>query len=261
MSEQLLEKLLQSKKYQDICPDTIRRIWGECLLKYKKPKDVEKAAREQLHGITGAFLSREEAVRCYYDLMQWIIDRHQDKYLHRALERHASTRERLPLERMDAMYARIFETTGRPASILDLACGLNPIYLGARGISAEGIDISGQATETIRVFSEMAKLPVHAVCADLLCENTIPRKRFDVCLLFKILPLLERQRNGAAMATLRQINAAHIVVSFPTRTLGGRNVGMEENYSRWMEEHLPESREIADRFTAENELFYILKEK
>lgn len=261
MNEQLLEKLLHSKKYQDICPDTIRRIFDECMQKYKKPKDAEKAAREQLHGITGAFLSREEAGRCCVDMHQWLIGGRLDNNLAHMLERHASTRERLPLERMDAMYAQIFEITGRPATVLDLACGLNPIYLGAQGISAEGIDISGQAIETINAFGIQAKLPVHAVCADLLCENTIPRKRFDVCLLFKILPLLERQRNGAAMATLRQINAAYIVVSFPTRTLGGRNVGMEENYSRWMEAHLPESREIADRLTAENELFYILKEK
>lgn len=261
MREEPLDKLLHSKKYQDVCPDTIRRIWSECLRKYKKPKDVEKAAREQLHGVTGAFLTREEAARCCADMRQWLTGGHQDDDLAHMLERHASTRERLPLARMDEMYARIFETTGHPASVLDLACGINPIYLAARGICVEGIDISGQATETINTFGTQAKLSVHAACADLLCENAIPKKRFDMALLFKILPLLERQRSGAAIKVLQQINAAHIVVSFPTRTLGGRNVGMEENYSRWMDGHLPESHLIAARFSDENELFYILKEK
>lgn len=261
MSEQLLDKLLHSKKYQDICPDTVRRIFNECLGKYKKPKDAEKAAREQLHGITGAFLTREEAGRCCTDMQAWLSAGRQDADLQRMLERHASTRERLPISRMDEMYGRIFEITGKPASVLDLACGLNPLYLGARGIAVTGLDISGQAVDTLNAFAQNAGAPVQAVCADLLCENAIPQTRFDIALLFKILPLLDRQRNNAAMDVLRAVNAAYIVASFPTRTLGGRNVGMEENYSAWMEAHLPGNREIAARFTSENELFYILKEK
>ena len=62
------------------------------------------------------------------------------------------------------------------------------------------------------------------------------------------------------MAVMNAIDADYLVVSFPTRTLGGRNVGMEAHYSDWMDSHLPESRTIAARFVADNELFYILKE-
>ena len=63
------------------------------------------------------------------------------------------------------------------------------------------------------------------------------------------------------MDVMHAVNAKYLVVSFPTRTLGGRNVGMEGNYSAWMEGHLPENRRIAARFTEENELFYILEEQ
>ena len=48
MNSDGLDKLLQSKKYRDICPDTVRRVWSECARRYKKPKDAEKAAREIL---------------------------------------------------------------------------------------------------------------------------------------------------------------------------------------------------------------------
>ena len=96
---------------------------------------------------------------------------------------------------------------------------------------------------------------------DLLCKNSIPFGHFSMALLFKILPLLDRQQAGSADRVLSEISAQYIVVSFPTRTLGGRNVGMAENYSRWMEAHLPEGREIAGQFETDNELFYILKEK
>lgn len=258
MNDPMLEKLLASKKYREVCPDTIRRVWAECQGKYKKPKDAEKAAREALHGITGAFLTLDEARRCNEAMRAWAESGRADADLEHMLDRHASTRERLPLLRMDAIYARIFDVTGRPSSVLDLACGVNPLYLGARGIPTLGVDISGQSVEILNAFGEFA--PVSAVCADLLCENAIPKRRFDAALLFKILPLLERQRPGAAMDTMTAIDAKYLVVSFPTRTLGGRNVGMAEQYSQWMENHLPENHTVAARFEEKNELFYILEE-
>lgn len=71
MNEPMLEKLLNAKKYQDVCPDTVRRVWAECREKYKRPKEAERAAREALHGITGAFLTPGEAKRCAGALREW----------------------------------------------------------------------------------------------------------------------------------------------------------------------------------------------
>ena len=260
MNRDYQEKLLQSKKYRDICPDTVRRVWAECAAKYKKDKDVDKAAREALHGIAGAFLSPAEAEACARVLRDWAGGGRDDALLEDALSRHASTRERLPLRAMDALYARIFETTGRPGRMLDLACGINPIYLGARGIDATGVDISAAAVGLVNAFGETCRAPVRAVCADLLCAPCVPPSRFDVALMLKVLPLLERQRRGAAEAVMEAVDAAYIVASFPTRTLGGRNVGMAGHYAEWMAGHLPAGRSVAAQFETENELFYILKE-
>ena len=259
MNDPMLEKLLHSKNYQGVCPDAVRRIYAECLQKYRKPRDAEKAAREQLHGLTGAFLTRDESAACLRDMHIWAAGGRSEADLERALTRHASTRERLPLARMDGMYERIFEVTGAPASVLDLACGLNPLYLGARGISCVGVDVSGEAVVSINACATNYGLPVRAVCADLLCESAVPKERYDLALLLKILPLLERQRRGAALDVMHAANAKYLAVSFPTRTLSGRNVGMEGNYAAWMEGHLPENRRITARFTEENELFFILE--
>lgn len=253
-----LARLLSSKNYRDVCPDTVRRVWTECAGKYKKAKDAEKTAREALHGITGAFMTPQEARQLGYDMQAWYMDK-TDVGLERMLSRHASTRERLPLAEMDALYARVFEITGRPRSVLDLACGINPIYLGARGIPAVGVDISGSAVEAVNRFGEVYGMPVSATCADLLCPDAIPRTRFDAALLFKLLPLLERQRAGAALDVMDAVHADWLVVSFPTRTLGGRNVGMAAQYAEWMEAHLPENRSVAGHFETYNELYYILK--
>ena len=260
MSNDLLEKLLQSKKYRDVCPDTPRRVWAECERKYKKPKDIDRAAREALHGITGAFLTPAEARECAWAMQSWHAGGRTDGQLENILNKHASTRERLPLSDMDALYGRIFEITGRPGRVLDLACGINPIYLGARGIETTGVDISGQAVAMVNAFGETYGQPVRAICADLLCDGAVPRERFDIVLLFKVLPLLERQQTGAAMRVMDAVDAKYIVASFSTRTLGGRNVGMAGHYSEWMEGHMPKGRAVAGRFETDNELFYILSE-
>jgi len=256
-NEQLLEKLLSSKNYRDICPDTVRRVWADCERRYKKPKDVEKAAREALHGITGAFMTPQEARFLAWDMHAWHVDK-TDIGLERMLSRHASTRERLPLAELDAMYERIFTVTGRPRSVLDLACGVNPLYLAVRGIPTVGVDISGAAVNAVNAFHEVYGMPVSANCADLLYPGAIPAEPFDVALLFKLLPLLERQESGGAVWVMEAVNARRLVVSFPTKTLGGRSVGMAANYARWMDEHLPRDTAILDRFETRNELFYIL---
>ena len=260
MNSDYLEKLLQSKKYRGVCPDTIRRVWDECARKYKKPKDVDKAAREALHGITGAFLTPGEFAACAWSMQAWHAGGRTDAQLENILNKHASTRERLPLSEMDALYARIFEITGKTDRILDLACGINPIYLGARGLKATGVDISGDAVALVNAFGGNYGIPVRAVCADLLCPNAIPGERFDLALLFKVLPLLERQRAGAALDVLNAIDARFIAVSFPTRTLGGRNIGMAAHYSEWMAAHMPINRTDVGLFETQNELFFILKE-
>ena len=73
MSSELLDKLLRSRYYRDVCPDTVRRIWEDCLTRYRKPKEAEKAAREALHGITGAFMTAQEALN--YGLIDKVITR------------------------------------------------------------------------------------------------------------------------------------------------------------------------------------------
>lgn len=258
MNSDLLQKLLDSRNYRDICPDTIRRVWSDCEARYKKPKDVEKAAREALHGISGAFMTPREARQLAYDMQAWHINK-TDHGLDRMLSRHASTRERLPLQALDGLYGQIFAITGRPRSVLDLACGINPLYLGARGIPTIGVDISGSAVDAINCFGEVYGMPVSAAYADLMCPGAIPDERSDAALLFKLLPLLERQRTGAALDVMNAVNAPFLIVSFPTRTLGGRNVGMAIHYSDWMEAHMPRGGAIAQRLETDNELFYIIK--
>lgn len=250
--DELLNRLLASKKYKYVCPDTIERTLHECRQKYKKDKDIEKAARERLHGISGAFLSEAEYKRA---LNLCNLEKTEEN-LASLLSCHASTRERLPIAAMDALYKRIFSVTGIPDTLLDLACGMNPLHLCFRypDMHIRCEDVSGQCINVIRSYAER----IDARMGDMIVS--VPNERFDVALLFKVLPLLDRQEGGSAERILSVISAKYIVCSFPTRTLGGKNVGMEASYSAWMNAHLPKSREICESFSTSNELYFILKE-
>lgn len=254
-----MEKLLESKKYRSVCPDTIRRIWAECQGKYKRPRDVDRAAREALHGITGAFLTTGEVSDCHKAIEAWAAGGRRDEQLAAILTHHASTRERLPLSEMDELYRRLFQVTGAPGTLLDLACGINPIYLGARGYAVTGVDISGAAVSLVNAFGELSGAPVRALCADLLCPGGIPDEPCDVALLFKALPLIQRQRREGASALLGAINARHIVISFPTRTLSGRDVGMAGHYAKWMDANLGKEMRVVDQFEQGREMFYVVR--
>ena len=123
-----------------------------------------------------------------------------------------------------------------------------------------GVDISGAAVYAVNCFPTRSTVcPSRPSCADLLCPGAIPEEAFDLALLFKLLPLLERQETGGAARVMEAVNAPRLVVSFPTRTLGGRSVGMAVNYAHWMEEHLPGDMTILEQFETRNELYYIIE--
>ncbi len=242
------------EKHNYLCGALVERAYAEAGARHPKAKEADRAARRELHRVAGAFFSREEAKRAEKLLAAW--PEGGDEALSRILSLHASTRERLPLAAMDALYAQLFEMTGKPRRVLDLACGLNPVYLAARGISVLGLDAHLGAVALVNRFAEENGLDARAEGADLRTA-ALPNERFDLALVFKLLPLL----GAEGYALLKRICAEYVAVSFPTRTLSGRSVGMERNYSSAFEEHCPQRFAIADRFVAGNELIYILKER
>ncbi len=246
-----LQALKASKKYGGICAETVDRVFAEALSKHRSLKDADKAARSVLHQITGAFMTPVQIKAARKLLAAHAAG--DGAALTQTLSLHASTAERLPL--LSDLYGRVFDVTGRPDMILDLACGLNPLYLGSMGLSVRGVDIGGDQVALVNDWARQCGWDVSARTADLCVDG--PLERGDLALMMKLLPVLETQKKGAARALLARAPARWQLVTFPTRTLGGRGVGMEANYTRWFEDHLPESHRIVDRFTLTNELCYI----
>ena len=79
-----------------------------------------------------------------------------------------------------------------------------------------------------------------------------------VLLMFKLFPLLERQRKGLGFALLKKLAYSFAIVSFPTKSASGREKGMEGHYSGLFENGLPERCIIIDKATFGNEMFYVI---
>lgn len=241
-----------SAKYKDVCPDTVSRLYAEALSKRKNAKEAEKALKTALHQITGAFMTSDELKRA----RKLLAGADEDAALFETLKLHASTRERL--EHIDAFYDTLLSPIA-PKTLLDLACGLNPLYLGHRGYAVRGLDVSGGCVQLINDWALRRGWDVSAQCRDLLCAPALPET--DAALMMKLLPVLEQQKKGAAMELLTSIPAPVLIVTFPLKTLGGRSVGMEKHYSDWFEQSAAQAFNIERRDVLFGELCYTVRRK
>lgn len=243
-----------SKKYRDVAPETVERVRREEHARHKNPREAEKAVKRALHQLTGAFMSENDLKRARALILGCAAG--DSSAVDKILMLHASTRERM--DAADEIYSRIFAITGRPGSVLDVACGLNPIYLGSRGVDGVlGIDIHGGMVDVINECARALGWGVHAECADIMAGKDFGR--YQLALLFKILPVLERQGKNAGIDALTRLSFDFAAVSFPLKTLGGREVGMELNYSRWFEGALAGRLQILERFALSGELIYVVR--
>src|SRR3954454_15558408 len=152
----LIASVQSSQKYAAISEDMIRSIGLRELAARRNLKEAIKATKNKLHQVAGAYLD----ARLPYD--DWLAlleaaaaaDRQpttddrplsnsklkplplsaakgQNSALARAclaiMRHHASTRERLPI--LESFYATTLASLGPVRSVLDLACGLNPLAL------------------------------------------------------------------------------------------------------------------------------------
>jgi len=243
-----------NSKYRDVCPETIDRLTAREAGRHKTAREADRAVRTALHQITGAFMTPEELKRAR-KLLAAAADQ-AEPALSETLRLHASTRERLP--HIDAFYDALLGPLNARV-LLDLACGLNPLCLGARGYSVRGIDISGGCTALVNAWGRARGWDISAECHDLLCDPPLPDA--DAALAMKLMPVLEQQEKGAAMRLLRRVSAPTIIVTFPMKTLGGRSVGMESHYTAWFEQAAREDFDILRREALFGELCYTVRRK
>jgi 16S rRNA (guanine(1405)-N(7))-methyltransferase len=243
--------LCSPPKYRGVCPGALERVYAESLRRYG-PKGAEKAARAELHRIAGAFLSPSDLKKA--STLLEAAKSGEEGALTQVLALHASTRERLPI--MAELYGRALPALGNPRSIADLACGLNPLYLGSLGLRVRGVELSMDAARLANGWAETLGWDVRVEPGDLAGGAPLPEA--DATLAMKLWPLLDKQMVGGGRALLERVRSNRALVTFPTRSLSGRNVGMRTHYETSFEQNLPADAKIVDKFALPGELCYVL---
>lgn len=260
--DDLVEAVRSAAKYRAIQPELVRRIGAQELGKGRSFKDALKETRSKLHQVGGAYQETPpDYARLSRDLEALpasLGDAQALRFCREALRFHASTRERLPV--IAEFYDRIAERIGPLRSMLDLACGLNPLALpwmkldaGARYLACDiYTDLAGFLNE----FFRHMRVEGQAEVCDLTAA--VPTTSVQVVLLLKTLPCLEQLDKTIGPRLLDAIQAEHVIVSFPARSLGGRSKGMLQNYSRHFEELLAGRSWHAQSWEVGSELVYWL---
>lgn len=240
--EEIVSAIAASKKYRALSPDAIRRVAGRELANAGKIKAATKATRRRLHQIYGAFeagFDTGQALRRLEAAYSTGSEEEIKAVCRDLLGRHSSTGERLPI--LDRFYPAIWAITGRPGTLLDLGCGLNPLALPWMALPPDtrylALDIAADRVHFLNRYLALAGLEPLARCQDLLTHP--PDDTADVALLLKMSPSLERQEEGATLRLMEHLRAPFVVVSFAVKSLGGREKGMVEHYrhrfSAWIE--------------------------
>lgn len=242
--DELLTLVRASNKYKQVSPELIAHIGTQELAHRRNLKEAVKSTKNKLHQIGGAYLDTQTA---QIASQQWLyalqkgIQSNDNATLQAAcnaiMSYHASTRERLPI--LDTFYSTIFADLAPITSIIDIACGLNPLALPWMSLLSPqspvqpmltyyAYDIYQQMTDLLQAWFDLLSLQGYAYTCDVLQQ--CPTQQVDVALILKAIPCLEQIDKQAGYHLLRTLNARHLIVSFPLQSLGGKRKGMLTHY-------------------------------
>ena len=247
--KEIIEDLKNKKELRELDEEFIKNR----ILEYKL--DIEADNYEEFKRdkkFKTFFKDLRRKLRIVYG-MYWFKIR-KDKEL---LEQHHSTKERVKY--YTEVYKKIFEITGKPNSILDLGCGLNPLsyeYLDGK-IEYFVADI-GRDIKIIKEFFDKNNIKGEAFVFDLISGDYNKLPEADVCFLFKVLESLESIERNISKEIIKKIKCKYIVVSFAKMALGGK-IEIKKKGRSWFRRILSELGYEFEVFDVGNELFFIIK--
>ncbi len=232
--DNLVEQVRQGDRYREIQVDLIRSIGRRELRDRRNLREAVKATRSRLHQVGGAYLQSQPD---YTGLKKQLEDLPDDRdepevrsFCKQAMRAHASTRERLPI--LESFFSTTLSGITPITSVLDLACGLNPLALPWMPVDPSvpyhACDIYGDMVDFIGAFFSHMNQSGRVFSCDL--SQSIPADKIHLALLLKSIPCLEQLDKQLPVQLMDEIKAKHLLVSFPVASLGGREKGMRANY-------------------------------
>lgn len=232
---EIVHSVLSSPRYATITPPLVRRIALQEQPKGRDLKETVKAVKNKLHQVAGAYLVHRPNYPALLERLQAAASQSEAALrlaLRQIMAVHASTRERLPI--LDQFYTRLLAELPPVHSILDLACGFHPLAIPWMGLSPGvkymAVDIYHDMMEFLSLAMRYLHISAHTLAQDVL--ESCPEDEFDLVFLLKTIPCLEQVDKQAGRILFDRLRARRLIVSFPARSLGGKEKGMVENYEQ-----------------------------
>ena len=171
---------------------------------------------------------------------------------------HASTYERL--EVLPTFFQTTLASISPVKSVLDLACGLNPLSIPWMPLAADfnyhASDVVSPLIHFLWHYFELFGISGNASILDL--SFSIPSQPVQLALLMKTLPLMEQIEHGLSQKILENLDAEHILITYPLRSLGGRKKGMEETYRSQFDQLVAKRNWRIQEFSFPNEVAFLV---
>jgi len=261
---QLVQAVGASAKYRPICRELVEHIGRQELAKRRNLREAVKATKNKLHQVGGAYWADQARYAAWLAELREVHEPASLRPLCRKImEAHASTRERLPI--LDEFYATTLAGLPPLGSVLDLACGLNPLALPwlplADGATYWAIDIYEDMMAFVRDYLALPLVGVRgqAQARDVLQLGPLPP--VDLALVLKAIPCLEQMDNAAGAKLMDVIQADYVLVSFPAHSLGHRDKGMAAHYEAHFRQLVGSRPVQVQRFQFSSELAFLISAK
>ncbi len=232
--EQLVQLVRKGEGYREVQVDLVRSIGMRELRDRRSLRDAVKATRSKLHQVGGAYLPGHPDYPGWIKQLECLPADRQSPELRNfcleAMRSHASTRERLPV--LETFFTETLKGIAPVTSVLDLACGFNPLAIPWMPLELDATyfacDIYGDMVSFLSHFFAHLRQNGRVWSCDL--SQGMPDEKVHLALLLKAIPCLEQLDKGLPLRLLEEIQADHLLVSFPVASLGGRGKGMRGHY-------------------------------
>ena len=259
----MISAIIKSKKYRNagLNPNTIRDLIAQESQKFTSQKALQKSVRRKLHNIVAPYLGEPNYVSLSNrlstidplsldstELKQFCLD---------VMSEHSSTAERLP--NMATFYEQLFQVTGKPDTILDLACGLHPFAFPWMGLPETtqyyAYDIIQPRVDLInQFFAQVGSSPL-AQNRDILVSP--PEQLADLAFFFKEAHRFEKRQPGCNRAFWANLNVDTLAVSLPVEDLSGTH-SLLDQHRNLVDENLPENQGVVE-IVFKNEVIFLIK--
>ena len=260
--DQLVNAVLKSPKYRNVCEDLIRNIGRRELSKRKNLKIAVKFTKNKLHQIGGVYFLKKPNYDFWLEKLRKAKKSGNEDLFRKTcaeiMSYHYSTRERLNI--LDQFYEQIFSLLPSVQSIMDVACGFHPLAIPWMPMSEKvkyyAYDIYKDMISFLNEFIAINNVQGYAEVRDVV--QHAPEINADLAFILNTIPCLEQIDKMAGLKILEAINANFLAVSFPAKTLGGKEKNMLKHYETRFNKLTQEKDWVIQRLEFGSELVFLI---